>query len=246
MAFVSHFCNCGHSPYPALIASPALFSCFFACMDRKSPAFMGLRGPEWKSKQDNICCLSGRTRHSLQVSRDGPEVWIEMISPFHQNTLFKGRQREVKCRNHTQAELPSHPLRKLKGISAGKPGRHITPAPKSRPSVCNGNFCHLGITGERKLMGTFLLLVPVKETLVSEELVELLVVLSTHVPQRTLYFSCQTLCMGARVCKILPYMNSGQIHGYQRRHFRCARCHFCVLKVAKAHAAHVNKLYYWL
>lgn len=31
-------------------------------------------------------------------------------------------------------------------------------------------------------MGTFLLLVPVKETLVSEELVELLVVLSTHVP----------------------------------------------------------------
>lgn len=41
-------------------------------------------------------------------------------------------------------------------------------------------------------MGTFLLLVPVKETLVSEELVELLVVLSTHVPQRTLYFSCQT------------------------------------------------------
>lgn len=34
-------------------------------------------------------------------------------------------------------------------------------------------------------MGTFLLLVPVKETLVSEELVELLAILSTHVPQRT-------------------------------------------------------------
>lgn len=57
-----------------------------------------------------------------------------MISPFHQNMLFKERQREVKCRNHTQAELPSHPLRKLRGFSAGKPERRTTPAPR-KPAI---------------------------------------------------------------------------------------------------------------